>query len=65
MWKLLICCEGHTTALSEEMSALLISLHLVQYSEKFYRMQFLISHSWENLSFHAKKPQSKNIFLAL
>lgn len=68
MWKLLICCKGHTMTLTEVSSALLIFLHVVQYSEKFYMTQLLVSHSWENLSIHVKKKnpkQIKNIFLAL
>lgn len=49
------CCEIHIMALTEVLWALLIFLHVGQYSEKFYRTQFLISHSWENLSLHVKK----------
>lgn len=54
--------------LTEVLSALLIFLHVVQRSEKFYVTQLLVSHSWENLSIHVKKKktkQIKNIFLAL
>lgn len=58
IWKLLIYCEVHTMALTEVLSALLIFLW-VQYSEKFYRTQSLVSHFWVNLSFYVKKTQNK------
>lgn len=53
-------------ALTEVLRALLIFLHAGQYSEKFYRTQLLISHSWENLSLHAKKkiPQQINKYFS-
>lgn len=46
--------------LREVLSALLIFLHLVQYSEKFYTTQLLVSHSWEILSIHVKKKTKAN-----